>query len=38
MDTEREEVEADVAFVGGGPASLSGAIHLMNHQTSTLYD
>jgi electron-transferring-flavoprotein dehydrogenase len=30
MDTEREKVESDVAFVGGGPASLSGAIHLMN--------
>jgi electron-transferring-flavoprotein dehydrogenase len=27
---EREEMPVDVLFVGGGPASLSGAIHLMN--------
>lgn len=27
---EREEMPVDVLFVGAGPASLSGAIHLMN--------
>lgn len=29
MNTEREHIEFDVLFVGGGPASLAGAIHLM---------
>ncbi len=29
MTTERETIEFDVLFVGGGPASLSGAIRLM---------
>ncbi|OQX19978.1 MAG: protein EtfO, partial [Desulfobacteraceae bacterium IS3] len=29
MDTERETIEFDVLFVGGGPASLAGAIRLM---------
>jgi len=29
MDIEREKIEFDVLFVGGGPASLSGAIRLM---------
>ncbi|MFN8009275.1 MAG: electron-transfer flavoprotein:ubiquinone oxidoreductase [Terriglobia bacterium] len=28
METEREILEVDVLFVGAGPASLSGAIHL----------
>ena len=27
---ERDEMPADVVFVGAGPASLAGAIHLMN--------
>jgi electron-transferring-flavoprotein dehydrogenase len=27
---EREEMPCDVVFVGGGPANLAGAIHLMN--------
>lgn len=27
---EREEMPCDVLFVGGGPANLAGAIHLMN--------
>ena len=30
MDHERESLEFDVLFVGGGPANLAGAIHLMN--------
>ena len=30
MDDQREQIEFDVLFVGGGPASLAGAIHLMN--------
>ncbi len=30
MDETREALEFDVLFVGGGPANLSGAIHLMN--------
>ena len=30
MDNEREQIEFDVLFVGGGPASLASAIHLMN--------
>lgn len=29
MDNTREQIEFDVLFVGGGPASLAGAIHLM---------
>jgi electron-transferring-flavoprotein dehydrogenase len=29
MDVERESIEFDVLFVGGGPASLAGAIKLM---------
>jgi electron-transferring-flavoprotein dehydrogenase len=29
MDTEREKIDFDVLFVGGGPASLAGAIRLM---------
>ena len=29
MDDVREQIEFDVLFVGGGPASLAGAIHLM---------
>jgi electron-transferring-flavoprotein dehydrogenase len=29
MTTEREKIEFDVLFVGGGPASLAGAIRLM---------
>ncbi len=29
MDNVREQIEFDVLFVGGGPASLAGAIHLM---------
>jgi electron-transferring-flavoprotein dehydrogenase len=29
MNTEREKIEFDVLFVGGGPASLAGAISLM---------
>jgi electron-transferring-flavoprotein dehydrogenase len=30
MDATREKLEFDVVFVGGGPANLAGAIHLMN--------
>jgi len=30
MDNEREQIAFDVLFVGGGPASLAGAIHLMS--------
>jgi electron-transferring-flavoprotein dehydrogenase len=30
MDQTRETLEFDVLFVGGGPANLAGAIHLMN--------
>ena len=30
MDETRESLEFDVLFVGGGPANLAGAIHLMN--------
>jgi electron-transferring-flavoprotein dehydrogenase len=30
MNNEREQIAFDVLFVGGGPASLAGAIHLMN--------
>ena len=30
MDQTRESLEFDVLFVGGGPANLAGAIHLMN--------
>ena len=29
MNTEREKIEFDVLFVGGGPANLAGAIRLM---------
>ena len=29
MNTEREKIEFDVVFVGGGPANLAGAIRLM---------
>jgi len=29
MDIEREKIEFDVLFVGGGPANLAGAIRLM---------
>ena len=29
MDIEREKIDFDVLFVGGGPASLAGAIRLM---------
>jgi electron-transferring-flavoprotein dehydrogenase len=29
MDNHREQIDFDVLFVGGGPASLAGAIHLM---------
>jgi len=29
MTTTREQIEFDVLFVGGGPANLAGAIHLM---------
>jgi electron-transferring-flavoprotein dehydrogenase len=29
MDVERESIDFDVLFVGGGPASLAGAINLM---------
>ena len=29
MDIEREQIEFDILFVGGGPASLAGAIRLM---------
>ena len=30
MDSSREILEVDVLFVGAGPASLSGALHLRN--------
>lgn len=30
MNQSREELPFDVVFVGGGPANLAGAIHLMN--------
>ena len=30
MEETREQLEFDVLFVGGGPANLAGAIHLMN--------
>ena len=30
MDQERESIEADVLFVGAGPACLAGAIRLQN--------
>ncbi|MEE8480450.1 MAG: electron transfer flavoprotein-ubiquinone oxidoreductase, partial [Desulfobacterales bacterium] len=30
MNQTREELPFDVLFVGGGPACLAGAIHLMN--------
>ena len=30
MDETREALEFDVLFVGGGPANLAGAIHLLN--------
>jgi len=30
MSRERETLEVDILFVGGGPASLSGALHLRN--------
>jgi len=29
MNRDREQIEFDVLFVGGGPANLAGAIHLM---------
>ena len=29
MTDQREQIPFDVLFVGGGPANLSGAIHLM---------
>ena len=29
MDIEREQIDFDVLFVGGGPANLAGAIRLM---------
>ena len=29
MENTREHIEFDVLFVGGGPANLAGAIHLM---------
>jgi electron-transferring-flavoprotein dehydrogenase len=29
MTTPREQIEFDVLFVGGGPANLAGAVHLM---------
>jgi len=29
MKIEREQIDFDVLFVGGGPASLAGAIKLM---------
>jgi len=31
MSPERETIDFDVLFVGGGPASLAGAIKLMQH-------
>ena len=30
MSETREELPFDILFVGGGPANLAGAIHLMN--------
>ncbi len=30
MTPERDQIKFDVLFVGGGPANLAGAIHLMN--------
>lgn len=30
MDQTREEMPLDVLFVGGGPANMAGALHLMN--------
>ena len=30
MSEQREVLEVDVLFVGGGPACLAGAIHLMD--------
>ena len=30
MSPERDQINFDVLFVGGGPANLAGAIHLMN--------
>ncbi len=37
MSVEREQLEFDVLFVGGGPANLAGAIHLkqLAHQQGT---
>jgi electron-transferring-flavoprotein dehydrogenase len=29
MDTKHEQIDFDILFVGGGPASLAGAIRLM---------
>ena len=29
MSVERESIDFDVVFVGGGPASLAGAVRLM---------
>ena len=29
MDIEREKIDFDVLFIGGGPANLAGAIRLM---------
>ena len=34
MGRDREKIEFDVLFVGGGPANLAGAIHLMQLATS----
>ena len=30
MEPQREQMEFDILFIGGGPANLAGAIHLMN--------
>src|SRR5438309_1572349 len=35
---EREKLEVDVLFVGAGPASLSGALHLLNLRSGTVPD